>query len=143
MGHENLVDPRTEKWRIVPVSDVFVSPGLSRLLSQHEGGDLPGLFLRCLVGEEQQPPGILPLECYPVLIYLTDLFGGERWVSRAKRGMGFERVDNTVESGTDVVQKFEMDISYTGDAFYLVLTGTGSENGERRKRESRVFTGRD
>lgn len=57
--------------------------------------------------------------------------------------MGFERVDNKVESGTDVVQKFEMDISYTGDAFYLVLTGTGSENGERRKRESRVFTGRD
>jgi len=39
--------------------------------------------------------------------------------------MGFERVDDTVGSGTDVVQKFEMDIGYTGDAFYLVLAENG------------------
>lgn len=129
-----MVDPRTEKWRIVPVSDVSVPPGFSRLLSQHEGVDLPGLFLCRFVGEEQQPPGILPLERYPVLIYLTDLYGGERRVSRAKWRMGFSRVDNTVGLGTDIVQKFEMDISYTGDAFYLVLAGTGGENGERRKK---------
>jgi hypothetical protein len=65
----------------VPASDVFVPPGLGRLLSQHEGGDLPGLFLCRLVGKEQQLSGILPLECYPVLIYLTDLYGCKRRAS--------------------------------------------------------------
>jgi len=138
-----MVDSRTEKSRLVPVSDVFVPPCLSRLLSQHKGGDLPGLFLCRLVGEEQQPPGILPLECYPVLIYLTDLYGGDRRVSRKEWRTGFERVDNTVGSGTDIVQKFEMDVSYAGDTLYLVLTGVSSENSGRRKRESKVFTGRD
>jgi len=69
-----------KKRKIVPVPDVSLPPGLGRLLSQHEGGDLPGLLLCRFVGEEQQFTGILPLERYSVLIYLSGLYRGKIYV---------------------------------------------------------------
>lgn len=72
---------RPEKGEIVPALDVFLPPCLGGLLPQHEGGDLLGLFLCRFVGEEQQLAGVLPLERYPALIYLSDLCRGKRRAS--------------------------------------------------------------
>lgn len=53
VARENSVDTRAEGEWTLPAPDIFLPPGLGGLFSQHEGGDLSGLFLHRFVGKEQ------------------------------------------------------------------------------------------